>query len=114
MAPRGRPFRMGHTKTAGRAKGVPNRVTVEARELAQRLVADPDYLESLERRLKQGELAPAMEAALWAYAFGKPKEASTGPPALPARFTLNIENVSPQRHLLTSTSTPLGPDDEHS
>lgn len=58
----------------GRAAGVPNRVTKEAREIAGKLVDDPVYLESLKRRLMRGKLAPAVETMLWHYAKGKPKE----------------------------------------
>ena len=38
------------------------------------LVDDPAYLASLQRRLLQGKLSPAIEQMLWYYAKGKPKE----------------------------------------
>ena len=57
----------------GRPKGVQNRVTVEAREYATRLVTDPAYISGLERRLIEGT-AGSMEPLLWAFAYGKPKE----------------------------------------
>ena len=99
MADHGRPFTVGHSKLGGRSKGTLNRSTVEVRELAQRLVTDPDYIASLERRLKRGKLSPAMEALLWAYAFGRPREY---PPSgdVPVTFTLAIPespSVSPLR-----------------
>jgi len=77
---RGKPFTKGDPR-AGRPKGVQNKTTVEVRELASRLVTDPDYLENLEIRLKTGEAAPAVEAMLWHYAHGKPvdKVELTGP-----------------------------------
>jgi hypothetical protein len=58
----------------GRKPGVPNKVTQEVKAVASRLVDDPDYLASLERRLKRGKCAPAVETMLWHYAKGKPKD----------------------------------------
>lgn len=70
--PPGRP--KGTPKTGGRAKGTPNKATVEVREVARRLVEDPEYQDRFKRRLLAGELAPGVEQMLWAYAYGKPKE----------------------------------------
>ena len=58
----------------GRPKGVPNKVTVEARDLAQKLLTEPTYCEKFKARLLAGELAPALEAMVWHYAYGKPIE----------------------------------------
>src|SRR5207249_7750781 len=58
----------------GRPKGVPNKVTIEAKEACGRLVDDPAYLTNLRRRLLRGRLPPQIEAMLWAYAKGKPVE----------------------------------------
>ena len=55
----------------GRRPGTRNRRTVEAREVAQRLVDDPDYREELLQRMIDGT-AGAMEPLLWHYAKGKP------------------------------------------
>ncbi len=57
----------------GRPKGMANKVTIEVRELAQRIVMDPAYQRSLHRRLLAGT-APQLEALLWQYAFGKPRD----------------------------------------
>ncbi len=38
------------------------------------IVDDPTYRKKLIARAKAGELAPAIEAMLWHYAYGKPKE----------------------------------------
>jgi hypothetical protein len=38
------------------------------------MVDNPAYRRALMKRLLAGELAPAMETMLWAYAKGKPKE----------------------------------------
>lgn len=57
----------------GRPKGKPNRATIEIRESAKKLVEDPAYVASLQKRLKTGK-APHMEQLLHHYAYGKPKE----------------------------------------
>jgi hypothetical protein len=53
---------------------VPNKATVEAKEVCAQLVDDPEYRDRLRRRLVLGKLAPAVECMLWHYAKGKPKE----------------------------------------
>ena len=62
---------------AGRKPGQPNHVTVEVREQSRQLVEDKQYRVSLLERLRQGE-AGAMEAQLWFFAYGKPKETVAG------------------------------------
>ena len=61
-------------KTGGRRKGTPNKVTAEAQAVCAGIVDDPTYRTKLVARAKAGELAPAIEAMLWHYAYGKPKE----------------------------------------
>ena len=58
----------------GRKKGVPNRATTEVKAIYAAIVDDPTYRKTLVARAKAGELAPALEAMLWHYAYGKPKE----------------------------------------
>ena len=58
----------------GRPKGVPNKVTAEARAACAELVDDPVYRERLKARLLAGRLPPALECLLWHYAKGKPKD----------------------------------------
>jgi hypothetical protein len=58
---------------AGRPRGRSNRVTIEAREAAARLVDDPQYRQALRQRLLDGT-AGAMEVLLWRYAKGPPPE----------------------------------------
>ena len=58
----------------GRKKGVPNKVTVEAQRACEALVDDPVYRAKLLADLRLRELAPGIEAMLWHYAKGKPKE----------------------------------------
>lgn len=64
-------FQPGNT---GRPKGAKNKTTAEMRDAARALVDDPAYRSELKARLLAGKLAPAMEALLWHYAWGKPKE----------------------------------------
>jgi len=45
-----------------------------AQSAAKRIIDSPDYVRNLETRAKAGNLAPAVEAMLWHYAFGKPVE----------------------------------------
>jgi hypothetical protein len=72
--PRGKPFVKGKPRTGGRPKGQPNHATVEARELARELLADPQYQRKFKTRLLAGRLAPALERMLWYYAHGRPRE----------------------------------------
>ena len=58
----------------GRPKGVPNKATTEVKEMARRLLNDPEYQGQLRERLIKGTLPPAVETMLWAYGYGKPKE----------------------------------------
>jgi hypothetical protein len=70
--PPGRP--KGTPKTGGRAKGTPNKATVEVKEAARLLVDDPEYRKTLKERLLAGTAGPGVETMLWHYAYGKPKE----------------------------------------
>ncbi len=65
-------FERGHRKVGGRRVGTQNRFTGAAREVAQRLLADPEYQQSLVKRLRRG-MAPRLELYLWESAFGKPR-----------------------------------------
>jgi hypothetical protein len=53
---------------------VPNRVTAAAKVACVELVDDPVYRARLARDLRLRKVAPAIEAMLWYYAKGKPKE----------------------------------------
>jgi hypothetical protein len=63
---------------AGRPKGSLNKTGKDARELAQSLVCDPEYLEKLKQRLLDGKLGD-LEKTLWAYAFGAPPQRPVSP-----------------------------------
>ena len=57
------------------------------RELCTRLLAHPDYLPSLQKRLIAGT-AGAMEPLVWAYAYGKPvNRVEQGAPGAFAQLT---------------------------
>lgn len=61
-------------KTGGRQKGTPNKSTGVVAERCRKLIESKEYLNSFAKRLKAGELPPAVEAMAWHYAYGKPKE----------------------------------------
>jgi hypothetical protein len=64
----------GSPKTGGRQKGTPNKVTVEARAAAALIVDDPAYREMLLKKARAGLLQSPIEALLWHYSKGKPRE----------------------------------------
>src|SRR5688572_27239227 len=70
---KGAPFKKGDPRV-GRKPGAVNKTTVEAKAIARSLIEDPEYQAGLKARMLAGELAPAMEALLWHYGFGKPKD----------------------------------------
>lgn len=62
-------------KTGGRQKGVPNKATPEIQELARQVTTgNPTYWANLKERLEEGKASPAVEAAMLAYAHGRPPE----------------------------------------
>ena len=71
-AHRGRP--KGTPKTGGRKRGSPNKVTVEVRTWARRVVEDPQVHATTLDLARSGRLAPAVLIELLHYAYGKPKE----------------------------------------
>lgn len=60
-------------KGGGRKKGVPNKVTLEAKKAMSDIVDNPQYRAALLKRMIDGT-AGAMEPICWYYAKGKPKE----------------------------------------
>jgi len=85
------PNTSGLRRGGGRPKGVPNKVTADARRAANALIDDPAYRATLRQRLIAGTLPPAdqcqlllravlivvdqpaVETLLWTYAKGMPK-----------------------------------------
>ena len=58
----------------GRPRGSLNKLTLEAKALARELVNDPTYRQNLQADLKNRKVEASIEAMLWHYAYGKPKE----------------------------------------
>jgi hypothetical protein len=71
--PRGKPFTPGDPR-AGRPKGARNKATEDVKALALGLVEDPSYRAKLQADLRRRQVNPAVEAMLWHYAYGKPKD----------------------------------------
>lgn len=72
--PRGKPFEPGHPGGPGRPAGVPNKATAEIKAYFRGVLESAEYRASLEQRAKAGELAPAIEALAYHYAYGKPAD----------------------------------------
>ena len=64
-----RPGQSGNPR--GRRPGTLTRKTIEVRDICNALVDDPEYRESLRRRMIEGN-AGSMEVLVWHYAKGKP------------------------------------------
>ncbi len=95
---RGKPFTKGDPR-AGRPVGVPNKSSLDARELAQRLLSHPDYVDKLQQRLIDGK-AGDLEKVIWAYAYGAPSAQPVTPmylamEGLSLREPLPAENHDP-------------------
>ena len=58
----------------GRPKGSQNKLTLEAKALARGLLNDPTYRKNLQADLKNRKVEASIEAMLWHYAYGRPKE----------------------------------------
>jgi hypothetical protein len=101
-------FRKGGTATdAGRNGGMST--SKRAQRLAQQIVEDPEYRRKLLERARTGKLAPAVEVALMAYAWGKPKESSDAEVRdLSAVLTeMPTEDLMARHHALASRLSEL-------
>jgi hypothetical protein len=98
VAPRGRPFANGVSgNPRGKRKGVPNKVTREAKALAKSIVEDAEVQAKLLSQARLGKLAPPVMAMLFHYAYGKPKE------------TVAVEGMSePKRLVILIQRAPPG------
>jgi len=78
---------------AGRAKGTPNKISVEARQLASELVTDVNYQHRLRADFRQRRVHPTIESLIWTYHLGKPTQpiAVTGSMALDVSARLEDE-----------------------
>lgn len=59
---------------SGRKKGVPNKISVEARTLASQLVNDVIYQAKLRDDFRRRRVHPTIEALIWSYHLGKPTQ----------------------------------------
>ena len=78
---------------SGRKKGVPNKISVEARTLASQLVNDVVYQTKLRDDFRRRKVHPTIEALIWSYHLGKPTQpiAMNGSMALDVRARLDEE-----------------------
>jgi hypothetical protein len=58
----------------GRRKGVPNRATTSVKEFLTGILNDKHYRACFRRRMFSGEIAPQIEALVYAYVIGRPRE----------------------------------------
>jgi hypothetical protein len=59
---------------AGRARGTPNRISVEAKLLASQLVMDAAYQHRLRKDFRTRRIHPTIESLVWQYHLGKPSQ----------------------------------------
>ena len=78
---------------SGRKKGVPNKISVEARTLASQLVNDVIYQTKLHDDFRRRRVHPTIEALIWSYHLGKPTQpiATNGSMALDVQARLDEE-----------------------
>lgn len=55
-------------------KGIPNKVTTEGRLAAAQMVDDLTYRQNLFQAMRDRTVPPMIEAMIWYYAKGKPKD----------------------------------------
>jgi hypothetical protein len=77
----------------GRPKGIPNRATVQVKDFCSGIVDDPVYQQAVRERALKGELAPAIEAMLWHYRWGKPRKETQVQGTLVIRWQGDEEGV---------------------
>lgn len=64
----------GGAKTGGRRKGTPNKATEDIKSFARRILEDPTYRLRVLTDARAGTLHSTIEARLYDYAYGRPKE----------------------------------------
>ena len=60
---------------SGRPKGQPNKISIEVRQLVAQLVNDAAYQRKLRADFRKRKVHPTIEALVWAYHLGRPKQA---------------------------------------
>ena len=77
------PFQPGESENPrGRPKGARNKASVRIREWATALVEDPQVQTRLLADARAGKLHPSVMTVLLAYAYGKPRKASSPEPVI--------------------------------
>ena len=73
----------------GRPKGSKNKTATLAGDRCRALIESEDYARYFKHRLEVGQLPPVLEALMWHYAYGKPKELHeiSGPNGGPVPYT---------------------------
>ena len=97
----------------GRPKGVPNKASLEAKEVCAKLVDDPQYQARLRQRMLAGKLAPAVECMIWHYAKHKPVDRVDVTER--TMRALVIDRVSTRKEMLEALGAPdldAGDDDD--
>lgn len=58
----------------------------ESKKIARKLLKDPTYRKILMKRLRTGTIQPGVEALLYYYAYGKPKETVESTQVVPIKI----------------------------
>ena len=78
------PFQPGQSgNPCGRPKGSRNKSSLAVREWAAGIVEDPKVQARLLADARAGKLHPSVMTSLMAYAYGKPREATSAEPMTP-------------------------------
>jgi len=86
---------------AGRQKGTPNRITVEACAFASQLVNHAAYHDRLRRDFRLRRVHPTIEALVWHYHFGRLSQRIE----MDARYEVNAK-YEEERRILASLDLP--------
>jgi hypothetical protein len=96
-----RPPNGGKWPGTGRAKGTPNKISVEVRELVGQLVNDAVYQFKLRQDFRARKVHPTIEALIWTYHLGKPRQDIT----LNATIDVNAR-LEEERRIFASLDLP--------
>lgn len=96
-------------RPVGRAKGTPNKVTVEIRQFCREVLSGEEYRKALRERIRKGKLSPPVEVMIWGYAYGKPPEKVELTINDAHRMSDHDLEVTVERLLFEMRETPLGP-----
>lgn len=66
----------GNFGNKGRGSSEDRKTAAKVKAISQKLVLNPVYQAKLKEQLENGTLHPSVQNNLWAYAFGRPTEAT--------------------------------------